>query len=144
MRVAVTMNFEQQLYVLTHPDGLTTFGFEVCRQRTRAIALELNRVDLAPTAYACQRAYRQYEAAVAAPREHFRLTGRALQCELTPQLLGLEGRRVEVVDCSGERRRFQVGKSTGWIPVHLALRSRASCAGFSVMDAPFRSVRVLS
>jgi len=46
---------------------------------------------------------------------------------LTPQLLGLEGWRVRVVDMAGEVRKFIVGKSTGWRPCHLELQPRAAC-----------------
>lgn len=40
---------------------------------------------------------------------------------LCPQLRGLEGWRVEVVDHDGEKRRFLVGMSAGWRPCHLEL-----------------------
>lgn len=41
---------------------------------------------------------------------------------LTPQLIGLEGCRVEVVDDAGEKpHRFIVGKSSGWKPIHLEM-----------------------
>lgn len=48
---------------------------------------------------------------------------------MTPQLLGLEGWRVEVIDAHGEQRRFIVGRSTGWRPCHLELYNRRSCGG---------------
>lgn len=54
---------------------------------------------------------------------------------LTPQLIGLEGWCVEVIDCYSdeagqpEARRFIVGKSTGWRPCHLELHSRRSRGG---------------
>lgn len=49
---------------------------------------------------------------------------------LTPQLVGLEGWRVEVVtEMTGEKRRFIVGLSTGWRPCHIELSNRASRGG---------------
>lgn len=54
---------------------------------------------------------------------------------LTPQLVGLEGWRVEVIDCYSDEagqpdaRRFIVGKSTGWRPCHLELHNRRSHGG---------------
>jgi hypothetical protein len=54
---------------------------------------------------------------------------------LTPQLIGLEGWRVEVVDMldddtqSHSVRRFIVGKSTGWKPIHLEIPRRDSIGG---------------
>lgn len=61
---------------------------------------------------------------------------------LTPQLVGLEGCRVEVVDTFGERRRFIVGRSTGWVPCHIELKRRDSSGGGSA-DKSYKSVRVL-
>ncbi|WP_157698714.1 hypothetical protein [Geobacter sp. DSM 9736] len=69
-------------------------------------------------------------------------TGYRSKAELTPQLIGLEGKRVEVVDCYGGKRRFWVGRSTGWIPCHLEIDTRRSSGGPAVTGAPFRSVRV--
>ena len=67
---------------------------------------------------------------------------------LTPQLIGLEGWRVEVVDCYSdeegqpEPRRFIVGKSTGWRPCHLELRNRRSRGGVCARDR-YVSVRTI-
>jgi hypothetical protein len=48
---------------------------------------------------------------------------------LTPQLKGLEGFRVEVITTYGEKRRFNVGRSTGWAPCHIELRCIRSHGG---------------
>lgn len=48
---------------------------------------------------------------------------------LTPQLIGLEGWRVEVMTVEGNVRRFIVGKSTGWRPCHLEIHNRRSHGG---------------
>lgn len=48
---------------------------------------------------------------------------------LTPQLVGLEGWRVEVTTDYGETRRFIVGRSTGWKPIHLEIARRDSSGG---------------
>lgn len=62
--------------------------------------------------------------------------------KLTPQLVGKEGYRVEVVGMNGTRRRFIVGKSTGWVPCHLEMRNRASRAGGPAAKE-YRSVRTI-
>jgi hypothetical protein len=42
--------------------------------------------------------------------------------DLCPQLVGLEGHRVEVMDMGSLRkRRFTVGMSHGWLPVHMEI-----------------------
>jgi hypothetical protein len=49
--------------------------------------------------------------------------------DLSPQLIGLEGWRVEVCDEAGNFRRFIVGKSTGWRPCHLEVKTKRSLGG---------------
>lgn len=59
---------------------------------------------------------------------------------LTPQLVGLEGWRVEVVTNYDEVRRFIVGKSTGWLPCHLEVSRRDSLSG-TAAESSYKSVR---
>ncbi len=61
---------------------------------------------------------------------------------LNPQLIGLEGWRVEVVTSYDEKRRFIVGKSTGWRPCHLEVNNRRSMGGVPA-DGHYKSVRAL-
>lgn len=61
---------------------------------------------------------------------------------LSPQLVGLEGYRVEVVTTYGETRRFIVGKSTGWKPSHLEIARRDSMGG-GAAEKEYASVRKL-
>ncbi len=61
---------------------------------------------------------------------------------LSPQLIGLEGYRVEVVTDYDETRRFIVGKSTGWIPCHLEIMRRNSSGG-GAAEKHYKSVRTL-
>lgn len=62
--------------------------------------------------------------------------------KLCPQLKGLEGARVEVVDHDGETRRFIVGRSTGWRPIHLEIHNARSTGGPGALSS-YRSVRVI-
>lgn len=62
--------------------------------------------------------------------------------DLSPQLVGLEGWRVEVVTTYGEKRRFIVGKSTGWRPCHLEVLTRRSLGGCAA-EKEYASVRKL-
>lgn len=61
---------------------------------------------------------------------------------LTPQLVGLEGWRVEVVTDYNETRRFIVGRSTGWVPCHLEI-SRRSARGGGSAEKYYKSVKQL-
>jgi hypothetical protein len=61
---------------------------------------------------------------------------------LNPQLLKLEGCRVEVVTSYGETRRFRVGRSGGWRPIHLELKNIRSSGGCAAEES-YKSVRVI-
>jgi hypothetical protein len=137
-----TINREQHLYVLRCGNGYTCLGFGVCEERKRALAAELG-VTLAGHPAGTRQAYTEYHRLVKLAAQRNRQTGWKSQSELTPQLKGLEGWRVEVVDRWNQRRRFLVGRSTGYIPVHLELARRDSSGGPAVVGGPFVSVRRL-
>jgi hypothetical protein len=61
---------------------------------------------------------------------------------LSPQLVGVEGWRVEAIAKDGTKRRFIVGRSTGWRPCSLELARRNSSGG-SPADRFYESVRRL-
>ena len=62
--------------------------------------------------------------------------------DLSPQLLGLEGWRVEVETHYGEIRRFIVSRSTGWKPIHIEVHNRSSSGGVGA-EKDYRSVQKL-
>jgi hypothetical protein len=62
--------------------------------------------------------------------------------DLSPQLIGLEGWRVEAITTYGEIRRFYVGMSTGWRPVHLEVHNRRSRGG-NAASKTYQSVKRL-
>ena len=62
---------------------------------------------------------------------------------MTAKLIGLEGRRVEVVDMDGYKRRFIVGMSTGFIPCHLEIARRNCHGGGAAHGTPYQSVRII-
>lgn len=61
---------------------------------------------------------------------------------LSPQFVGLEGWRVEVETVYGETRRFIVGRSTGWAPCHLEVKTRRSLGG-GPAEREYRTVKKL-
>lgn len=64
--------------------------------------------------------------------------------DLTPQLVGLEGKRVEVEDIGDwHKHRFWVGRSTGWRPCHIEVKTRRSSGGCAA-SKQYRSVRVVA
>ena len=149
MAKQVTVNKEQRLYVIPEGSGYSCLGFDVAFNRTLAIRKELGLPCVAgtdaPSAdnIGTLAGYAEYTDAEAAAREYHYRTGKRLECELTPQLIGLEGKRVEVIDRHGDKRRFQVGRSTGWMPIHLEIARRTSHGGVAVTGAPFQSVTII-
>lgn len=133
------------VYVIPAGEGFTTLGFDRAMQLGNALAAELDRWDMTPlpTERGTIEAYKKYAALVELAWHRHSAIGFRSKVELTPQLVGLEGKRVEVVDRYGEKRRFQVGRSSGWIPCHLEIEHRNSSGGPAVTGAPFRSVRVI-
>lgn len=156
----VTLNLERELYVIPcmhgRERGHTCLGFDVCLRWGNETAAWLAKhwtkhlgrplpepADIPLTLRGTLEAYQIYERIMDRGRELNSVSGLRCDAELVPELIGLEGGQVEVVDKYGETRRFVVGKSTGWRPCHLELKSFRSSGGGSVTGAPFQSVRVL-
>ena len=133
----ITVNTEQELYVIPAGKGYSCLGFDVCLEWANGIAKWLGVDGIDPTLCGTLEAYTKYQELLGSGRA----TGRRCPALLTLQLIGLEGKRVEVVDRSGNKRRFIVGKSTGWLPIHLEIARRDSSGGCGVTGAPFQSIR---
>ena len=127
------INKTARLYVMAADEARGTvscYGFENARRMTAALAAWLERPDLAPPArMGTRRAYAAYQAALKAASEHAHANRVRCPAALAPALIGLEGARVEVIERDGKRRRFWVGKSTGWLPIHLEVARRDSHGG---------------
>lgn len=137
-----SVNYKDKLFVLSCDNGVSCLGFDICMDRTLVLAHELG--ELARPffiEFGTPRAYAEYERLCEIGAKHSAKTGWRSKACLTSQLIGLEGYRVEVVDCYGQTRRFQVGKSDGWMPCHIELRDVKSSNGPSVTGAPFSSIR---
>ena len=139
----IRINHEQRLFILpVNGGGYTCLGFDVCEERIRGLATEMN-VQTESHRKGSRAAYSAYMKLVELARTRNEATGWRSQSELTSEFIGLEGKRVEVVDRWRQKRRFYVGKSTGFIPVHLEIARRDSTGGPAVMGAPFRSLTVI-
>lgn len=139
----IKINHEARLYVLKCGEGYSCLGFDVCERRTLAMLKWLGAGQSIGADKGTADAYDAYRAAVDACRIRYEKTGEKCPSELTPQLIGLEGRRVEVTAPDGYRKRFYVGKSTGWIPCHLALERRNSSGGAAVYLPEGATFRVI-
>jgi hypothetical protein len=145
----VTLNHEQQLFVVRESYGYSCLGFDVCERRTIGLAAELNATGAAlidmndRPEKGTLAAYEFHQKIQKVAREHHEDTGYRFTCELSPQLVGLEGKRVEVITSADETRRFTVDKSTGWIPIHLEVSNSRSHGGMGA-DQSYKSVRVIA
>jgi len=138
-----SINKEQKLYVTPCGGGFSCLGFDVCHNKTIKLAKELDREDLIPTRKGTKKAYNNYETLVSLAREKNIATGWQSKAGLTPELIGKEGHRVEVVTSYGEKVRFIVGKSTGWIPCHLEIKRTDSSGGGGAIGSPYKSIKIV-
>lgn len=123
----ITINKEQRLYVEPCGKGFSCLGFDHAKRQADAVAKWLNR-PTEPHRLGSERAYAYYRRMMKAGGRHNRDTGDRCNADLVPALVGLEGRRVEC-RLYGEVRRFIVGKSTGWMPCHLEVKTKRSTGG---------------
>lgn len=135
------VNKEARLYVMAEAGGYSCYGFDVLDRKGRALAAELG-ADWTERK-GTKKAFKRYDDLLSIARAINAATKRRFACELSPQLVGLEGRRVEVVTTYGETRRFWVGKSTGFIPCHLEIM-RVNSTGGGAAEHEYKSVRVVS
>jgi hypothetical protein len=139
--MAISLNQEQQLYVIGSCGGYSCLGFDVaerkicqiwnwlCREGDFPSNLEGELYSTKPGTLA---RYEFYMKLCDEGHNFSRKTGKRCEEELSPQLIGLEGHRVEITEEGGDKpRRFIVGKSTGWMPVHLEIAKRNSSGGGS-------------
>lgn len=146
--MSVTINREQALYVIPCGQGFTCLGFDVAFEKVKALHAELSPMlskplPELPKRKGTMKVYNMLTKLQSIAAEIYKKHRVQMTCELTPQLKGLEGRRVEVVDCYGDKRRFYVSRSTGWIPCHLEVARSNSSSGMAVTGAPFKSVTVI-
>lgn len=145
----VTANPDTRLYVIPHgSSGWTCHGFDVVERLMAALIAEGRPAPHDPAPVGTPERYAQYRELVNYAELEFRTTRKRSAAELTPELIGYEGKRVEVTHRwpeSGrvETTRFQVGKSTGWMPCHLQLARATSHGGPAVCLGKIESVRVI-
>lgn len=146
----ITLNDEQRLYVIPESYGYSCLGYEVAYNKALAVykwidgrEFASDNARLSPANVGTLEGYAEYLRAMDAGAHHAASTKSRCPAELTPQLIGLEGKRVEVITPNGEKSRFYVGKSTGWCPIHLEIKQRNSSGGGSAYVPEGSTVRVV-
>lgn len=148
----VTLDTEHKLYIIPcTKDHYSCLGFERCDFLASFLFRELatrGHILPPPAAVGTLERYTQYRELCELARLENLKNGFRSRAELTPELIGLEHKRVEVVHewepGKQERARFFVGKSTGYIPCHLELKTARSSGGGAVCLGKIISVKVIS
>lgn len=141
-----SINHEQRLYVLHHGTGYTCLGFEYAEKRRRAV-LEWLGVEAVPVELGTEAAYIAYKGAMGAGQAHHLFTGKRCSADLIPELDAYVGWRVEVRSTDGTKRRFNVSRSSGWMPCNIELANVRSHDGVAAhlqpgdIVVPVRKVR---
>lgn len=167
-----SINADQRLYVIREGAGTSCYGFDVLDRKAKAIGRWLENVcafaidahvrgsiainpEIAHRYRADARA-RAFDWPALGTESHFARCDSMLdlaqrfcaetheRCpvDLCQALLGLEGRRVSA-RYFGEPIRFTVGKSTGWMPVHVRRHNSRSRGGEGLIPEQLTDVRVV-
>lgn len=133
-------------YIIEFDGGYTCLGFDNALDRIERYALDLlGDVEAVDALLARLRPLRGTMAVYDEMRDLERELAKrgGAVADLSPQLTGLEGWRVEVTPMDGDNnRRFIVGKSTGPIPCHLEIKRRDSSGGIPA-DREYKWVKAL-
>lgn len=141
-----SINQKQRLYVMPCGSGFSCYGFDVIEHKARAVAAWRTGgyacLDPMPTRGTPQH-FEVCAAEIEKGAAHAKRTGFKCDAELTPQLIGLEGKRVEITYPEGHKSRFYVSRSGGWMPCHIEVKTRRSLGGCAAYIPPGASVRVV-
>lgn len=139
----VKINKEQKLYIIPCDKGFSCYGFKVLKDKLNRLAKEYNREDLIVKRSGTMKAYNNYIIIIKIAEEKYKKEGYRSNSELIPEFIGKERKRVEVITRYGEKKRYIIGKSAGWIPCHLEILKSNSSGGSAVMGYPFKSIKFI-
>ena len=127
----VTLNETQRLYVIPCGKGFSCLGYDNA-ERERVAVLQWLGEAVPDISTGTLAHYQAYQDAMAKGAAHNRATGKRCPANLDSRLAPFEGERVEVTSPDGYKTRFIVGKSTGWMPCYLEVKTRRSSGGGAV------------
>lgn len=131
--VSINPRYSGGMYILRAGDGVSCLGVKVCERKRIDVAAWLEahgqEAPAMKSAPGTPAAFIAYQETMTAGAKYYAKSDNRCPAELTPQLVGLEGRRVKVTRDDGESHTFIVGKSTGWLPCHLEIESEHARGG---------------
>ncbi|HKR05951.1 MAG TPA: hypothetical protein VJY62_15045 [Bacteroidia bacterium] len=140
----IKINKEQKVYVLSVDEKhYSCLGFEIMMKRAQALAEEMNEKVYAKR-IGTKKAYKELCRLIGIARRKNKLTGWRSQAELYKPFIDKEGQRVEVEYTWGEKEKFYIGKSTGFIPCHLTIKKSNSTGGAALLSDSIKSYRFIN
>lgn len=124
-----SINEEQRLYVMKCGGGYSCYGFDVAERKRVGVLAWITGAAVPAMATGTAEHFAAFNEAMERGAEHARETGKRCLIELSAELVGREGKRVEVIAPGEKPHRFWVGRSTGWLPVHIEISRRDSGGG---------------
>lgn len=145
----IAIKNDTRTYMIKCGDGYTCLGFDVADAWSHAVLAWLAR-ELQPSGLpkvvipevGTEAHFNVYMRIMAIGDQLHRHTGKRCPALLTPELIGHEGKKAEIVDKYGDHRKFWIGRSTGWLPVHLECNHRAG-GGPAVTGSPFQQCTII-
>lgn len=141
-----SINKTARLYVMQCGGGFSCYGFDVLDRKARAVAqwLSANGENVAdvPARVGTKKHYAACSKILAHGAAYAARSGARCNAELIPQFIGHEGQRVECT-LYGERVRFYIGKSSGWMPSHLEIKTARSSGGNAISADEVKNIRFI-
>lgn len=141
-----SINKTARLYVMQCGGGFSCYGFDVLDKKARAVAQWLidngEQAAAVPARVGTKKHYKTCSEILAHGAQYAARSGTRCNAELIPQFIGHEGQRVECT-LYGERARFYIGKSSGWLPSHLEIKTARSSGGAAISADAVRNVRFI-
>jgi hypothetical protein len=135
-----SINKEQGLFVFKHGKYVSCLGFGVVINKTKNLSKELN-INCPNFRKGSKASLKFYYKVINIAKKKNKQTGWKSQSELFVPFIGNEGKRVEVEYNWGEKERFYIGKSMGFIPCHIMVKQSNSTGGASVLNDSIKNYR---
>jgi hypothetical protein len=137
-----SINKEQGLFTFKNGKYFSCLGFEVVINKAKRLSEELG-IDCPNFRKGSKESLKFYYKMLKIASQKHEKTGWRSNSELYKPFIGHEGKRVEVEYTWGEKERFYIGKSMGFIPCHIMVKQSNSTGGPSVFNDSIKNFRFL-
>ena len=144
----VSIDRENRLYSFLLPNGgWSCLGFDVVEKRSQRLADWLRKQGIYVSSIGSgipgtTNAYTIYEERMEQARQLW--IDRNLRCDIDLDIRFSQyhesGERVEILYTDGSVERGYIGKSTGWMPTYLLLKTKRSISGGSILSPMVQTI----